>query len=114
MSKKASSPASPPSRSGVSRLLGLTKLKTSEDDEQAEVLDDLTKVDVYARQILLSGVLLTGEEGPARLDQALDALDGTPDDEEAPNYRREEWAYRIGLMTGLRLARGIAPTGGAR
>ena len=88
------------------RLLDLPKLQTTEDDHTHEELAALGRADAYARHLVMSGPLLTTET-LVRLVEAVTALSelDQPDD-----VARDEWAYRIGLMTGLRLGSAIAPS----
>jgi hypothetical protein len=94
-------------------LLPFKKLETSEDNEQQMELRALEEVDDIARELIVSGALLVAKGTPIRIVEALDKLAGERPLELATGncdvvaWNRERWAYRIGLVAGLRLAQGL-------
>lgn len=81
--------------------ISIQKLRTSEDEDVQQELARLARVDAIGRAMVLEGAFPRTAEGWVRVGQALDTLAGDGD----PNDERDEWAYYIGMATGLRLAR---------
>jgi hypothetical protein len=95
----------------------LPKLATTEDDEQQIELSNLKRADAFAPSLIIGGPLLNaelaGDPTKVRLMQAIDRLSVTcpPNEDDHGSAEvvddlvsRERWAYRLGLVTGLRLA----------
>ena len=102
---------------GSSRPLALSKLRTIEDEHQQRELDLLAEVDRVAAELVIAGPVFLDEAVFARLSSACESLNGgelIPRDDEAAAavLNAMKWSYRVGLMTGLRLARAL--DGGAR
>ena len=94
----------------------LPNLATSEDEEQQHEIGLLSHANVYAGALVggpLLNMLTAGEATEVRLMNAIDALSETqtPESEAVGDdvlellNQRTLWAYRLGLMVGLRLAR---------
>jgi hypothetical protein len=94
----------------------LPNLATSEDEEQQHEIGFLSHANVYAGTLVggpLLNMLTAGEATEVRLMNAIDALSETqtPESEAVGDdvlellNQRTLWAYRLGLMVGLRLAR---------
>jgi hypothetical protein len=88
---------------------------TSEDEEQHHEIGLLSHANVYAGTLVggpLLNMLTAGEATEVRLMNAIDALSETqtPESEAVGDDvlelldQRTLWAYRLGLMVGLRLA----------
>jgi hypothetical protein len=116
MSKKATP-------STITQLL--PKLSTCEDEEQQQEIGLLSQADAYAVALVVGGPLIdpmtAGAATETRLMEAINTLTNTepPADHNVSEdvaqivVERTHWAYRLGLMTGLRLARAV-DAGGAR
>ena len=94
----------------------LPNLATSADEEQQHEIGFLSHANVYAGTLVggpLLNMLTAGEATEVRLMNAIDALSETqtPESEAVGDdvlellNQRTLWAYRLGLMVGLRLAR---------
>jgi hypothetical protein len=94
----------------------LSNLATSGDEEQQHEIGFLSHANVYAGTLVggpLLNMLTAGEATEVRLMNAIDALSETqtPESEAVGDdvlellNQRTLWAYRLGLMVGLRLAR---------
>jgi len=94
----------------------LPNLATSEDEEQQHEIGFLSHANIYAGTLVggpLLNMLTAGEATEVRLMNAIDALSETetPESEAVGDdvlellNQRTLWAYRLGLMVGLRLAR---------
>jgi hypothetical protein len=96
----------------------LPNLATSEDEEQQHEIGLLSHADVYAGALVggpLLNMLTAGEATEVRLMNAIDALSETqtPESEAVGDdvlellNQRTLWAYRLGLMVGLRLTQPV-------
>jgi hypothetical protein len=102
----------------IPRILDLKKLHTSEDESEREELANLELADAHAGSFIIAGPLLdpltAGDPLSVRLYETVSKLSGLKD---PLDPSREDWAYRLGLMVGLRLALALAPVaakGGAQ
>lgn len=86
--------------------LALSKLLTSEDEEQHKALELFAKADTVAREVVLIGPLLLDEAVSARLYEAIQRWTGKSNPNDM-GLSGTDWAYRIGLTAGLRLARAL-------
>ena len=96
----------------------LANLATSEDEEQQHEIGLLSHANVYAGALVggpLLNMLTAGEATEVRLMNAIDALSETqtPESEAVGDDilelldQRTLWAYRLGLIVGLRLAHSV-------
>lgn len=94
-------------------LLKLTRLAANEDEGQHNELARLALADGAASEIIIGGPILNDNISYSRLSAAIDELSGTTEyNDYGDALGAMEWGYRIGLMTGLRLARALE--GGAK
>lgn len=95
-------------------LHAFPSIQTVEGQAEAREISALKRADVYARSMVISGPLRVSEAAIARLDEAVEHFAPLPDDDATGEFaaaalKGREWAYRIGLMTGLRLAEVVGP-----
>ena len=84
--------------------LPVRKLATLEDEDLQLELARLDRADVFAADLVLVGAIPDHVESWARVHQSIDLLSKDKRASDEFNDEREEWAYYLGLATGLRLA----------
>jgi hypothetical protein len=93
--------------------LALSKLETKGDEQQQAELTLMAQADAVAAELVIAGPLLRVSESSdpttARLLHAVERLTGKTLEDFDPGSTLTgiEWTYRVGVMTGLRLARAL-------
>jgi hypothetical protein len=90
--------------SGTESVLPIRKLNSSEDDYLQRQVARINRADIYARDIVLASIAPGVGDGWVRVHDAISELDGEEPQDENFDFRREEWAYLLGMAVGLRQA----------